>query len=92
MPNTKPVPQGPMKKEPAQIVGIITGIVTAVIALAIAYGADISEDQKAAILGMVAALAPVISGIVTRSQVFAPSSVQRIANKSASTGDATIQK
>lgn len=92
MPTTKPVPTGVTSKEPAALVGMITGLVSAVIALAIAYGVDISDDQQAAIMGLVAALAPIIAGIVTRSKVYSPSTTQSLVNKAAATQDATIPK
>lgn len=90
MPTTKPVPTGITKTEPAVSTASITGAVTAVIALLVAYGFDISEDQQVAILGVVAVLAPVIAGIVTRYQVFSPSSAQKAVNSAAATGDATL--
>ena len=89
-PNPQPVPTGITKTEPATLIGMITGIVSAVIALAVAYGVDIGEDQTAAIMGLVAVLAPIIAGIVTRSKVYPEASVQRIANEVSVTGDATI--
>ena len=90
MPNTKPVPTGIMKEEPAVSVGSITAAVTAVITLLVAYGADINQEQQTAILGVVAVIAPVIVGIVTRSRVYSEASAQRAANEAAATGDATI--
>lgn len=91
MANTKPVPTGIMKEEAAISVGSITAAVTAVLALLVAYGFDISQEQQTALLGVVAVLAPVIVGIVTRSKVYSEASAQKIANSSATTQDATIE-
>lgn len=44
-------------------------LVTAVVDLAIAFGAPISMDQKAAIVGAVSAVLAVVGGFVVRSQV-----------------------
>ena len=89
-PNLVDVPKGTMKTEPAGMVATITGAVTAVIALLVAYGFDISNEQQVAILGVVAVIAPVIAGIVTRTKVYSPASAQKAANEAAVTGDATI--
>lgn len=64
-----------MKTEPAITVASITAAVTAILALLVAYGFDVSDEQQQAILGIVAVLAPIIVGIVTRQNVWAPASV-----------------
>lgn len=84
------VPTGAGQTEPAALVATITGAVTAGIALLVAYGFDISNEQQVAILGVVAVLAPVIAGIVTRGKVYSPASAQKAANEAAVTGNATI--
>lgn len=61
-----------MYKEPAAIVGAATGVVTAVLAIVVAFGVDLSDDQQKAILGIVAAVAPIVAGIVIRGKVFSP--------------------
>lgn len=91
---TQPVtvapPKGAMSTEPAAIIGAITGLVTAVLALIVAFGIDLDTSQQAAILGLVAALAPIIAGIITRQAVFSPQTTQRIANAAAETGVAEV--
>ena len=89
-PTVVDVPSGISQEEPANLVGTITAAVTAGIALLVAYGFDISTEQQVAILGVVAVIAPVIAGIITRSKVYSPASAQRVANEAAVTGDATI--
>ena len=84
------VPKGIAQTEPANLVATITAAVTAVIALLVAYGFDISTEQQVAILGVVAVLAPVVAGIVTRSKVYSPASTAKIANESAVTGTANV--
>lgn len=67
-----------MKSEPARIIGLITGGVTAVIALLVAFGVDLTDEQQAAILGLVAAVAPVVAGYIIRNKVYAPDTVAKI--------------
>lgn len=75
-----------MTKEPAQIIGYLTGAATAVIALLVAFGLDLTQEQQAAILGVVAVVAPVVAGLVIRSAVFSPNSAQNAADQAAKTG------
>jgi hypothetical protein len=70
-----------LQTEPAQLIGYITAAVSAAIALLVAFGVDLTDDQTAAILGIVAVAAPIISGIITRSKVYAPASVEKIADQ-----------
>lgn len=58
-----------MKTEPAITVGAITAGVTAALALLVSFGLNISTDQQTAILGVVAVLAPIVVGVVTRPKV-----------------------
>lgn len=67
-----------MKTEPAITVASITAAVTAILALLVAYGFDVSDEQQQAILGIVAVAAPIIVGIVTRQNVWAPASVETV--------------
>ena len=67
-----------MEKEPARIIGAITGAATAIIALLVAFGLDLTQEQQAAILGVVAVVAPVVAGVVIRQHVYPPATVDRI--------------
>lgn len=58
-----------MKTEPALTVGAITAAVSAILALLVAFGLDLSDDQTAAILGVVAVLAPLVATAITRGKV-----------------------
>lgn len=58
-----------MNKEPLITVGTITAIATAVVALLVAFSIPLTQPQQAAILGVVAVLAPIIVMLVTRPQV-----------------------
>ena len=64
--------------EPSVIIGGITAFVTAAIGLLVAFGLDITDEQKNAILAMTAVLAPVIASVVIRSKVYAPATVREI--------------
>lgn len=59
-------PITPMSTEPAVTVGTISAVVAAGIALLVAFGVPISEGQQVAILGVVAAVGPLIAAIITR--------------------------
>ena len=58
-----------MNREPAAIIGFIPAATSALIALVVAFGLDLSKDQTTAIVGLVAVVAPVVAGFVTRTQV-----------------------
>lgn len=58
-----------MKNEPAITVASITAGVTALLALAAAFGLQLSDEQQAAILGVVAVVAPLVVGFVARRYV-----------------------
>lgn len=90
MPMQQAIPTGAKNTEPATLTGTITAAAGAVITLLVAFGLNLSEEQSVAIMGVVIIAAPIIQGIVTRGQVYSPSTVQRIANQAVETGDATI--
>lgn len=77
-----------LEREPSQIIGYITAVATAIIALLVAYGFDIDQTKQAAILGVIAVLAPAIAGIVIRFNVWAPQSVQSEVDAAAASGTA----
>lgn len=52
--------------EPVVTVGAISAAVAAVIALLVAFGLNLSADQTAAIMGVVAVIAPVVAALVAR--------------------------
>ena len=58
-----------MKYEPLISISSIVAGATAVIALLVAFGVQLTEDQKVAILGLVGVVAPVIVALVTRGRV-----------------------
>lgn len=60
-----------IKREPA----IVVGAVTSALALLVAFGVGINETQVDAIVSLVAALLPLVAALVTRSQVYAKSTV-----------------
>lgn len=66
-----------MQKEPATIVSVIIGALTAVIGV-VAFGLDISDTQRNAIIGAVAPLAVLIAlvGPFIRQFVFSPKTTQ----------------
>ena len=58
-----------MKKEPAITIGTISAAVAAVLALLVAFGIPVTDDQQTAILGVVAALGPIVTGLIVRRKV-----------------------
>lgn len=68
-----------MTREPAITLGMISGLVAAVLALLVAFGVGLSDAQTGAILAVIAAAGPVLSGLLTRPRVTPnPSVVERI--------------
>lgn len=72
----EPTPHSP--SEPLLTVGAITAAVVALLALLVAFGVHMSNDQRAAILGVVAAIAPLVTAIIGREHVWSPRSVARL--------------
>lgn len=58
-----------MKREPAITVGAISAAVAAVLALLVAFGIPVTEEQQTAILGVVAAIGPIVTGLLIRRKV-----------------------
>lgn len=52
--------------EPAITIGGVSAGIAAIIALLVAFGIPITEDQQIAILGVVAAVGPIVTAIITR--------------------------
>ncbi len=78
-----------MKSEPALTVGSVTALFTALLGMAVAFGADISDEQKNALLGAVTAAVPIIlvmAGII-RQVVYSPNTVRQIKAASVKAGE-----
>ncbi len=58
-----------MNTEPAITIASVTALVAALITLLVAFGVDISTDQKAAIMGVVTIGAPIVAGLLIRRKV-----------------------
>lgn len=71
-----PGPNAPA--EPLITVTGITAVVAAALAGAVAFGLHISDDQKAAILGVVAVIAPIVVGVWGRAKVYSPATVRAL--------------
>ncbi len=67
-----------MNSEPALSIGGVSAVVNAGIALLVTYGFEISDEQQGAIIAFAAALAGLLSAILIRMHVFAPTSVEKI--------------
>ncbi|MFI7072034.1 hypothetical protein [Micromonospora sediminicola] len=64
--------------EPLLTVGTITAAVTAALALLVAFGLELSDGQKQAVLGAVAVAAPFIVAAWGRRKVYAPATVAKL--------------
>lgn len=58
-----------MNREPLITVASITAAVVAVLSLLTAFGMPLTDDQRQAILGVVAVAAPLVVGLVARAKV-----------------------
>lgn len=58
-----------MKNEPVITVASITALVAALIALLIAFGVNLSDQQQAAIMGVVAVVGPLVAAFIARRKV-----------------------
>ncbi len=56
-------------REPAAVIGLVGTAVASVLALIVAFGVDLTAEQQAAILGVVAGVGPVIVGLLIRPRV-----------------------
>jgi hypothetical protein len=59
-------------------VGVATSAVSAALALLASFGLGLTAEQAAAVTGVVAILAPLVSGWLTRSRVYSPASVAKL--------------
>lgn len=56
-------------REPLLTVGTATTAVAAGLALLVSFGLPISDDQQAAVLGLIAAAAPLVAAFAARGRV-----------------------
>ena len=64
--------------EPLFTVGSVTAAAAAALALIAAFGLDLTEDQKTAVLGIVAVAAPFIVAWIGRRRVYSPATVAKL--------------
>lgn len=67
-----------MDREPVVTVAWIGSAVAAVLTLLVAFGVDMTKEQTAAVLGLVAVAAPVVAGYVARRWAYAPATMREI--------------
>lgn len=89
-----PGPNAPT--EPLLTTGGLVSLATAVVVLVAAFGLHLSADQRDAILGLIAVLAPPTVAVLGRPWVWSPKSVRALALRTAppsrlpTTADKTI--
>lgn len=81
-----------MQKEPATIVAALTGLISAVVGLLVAYNINVTQQQQAAITGVVVAFSAVVVlvGPAIRNFVYSPDKVEKLVTQL--TGDAGVAK
>ncbi|GAA1110404.1 hypothetical protein [Nesterenkonia jeotgali] len=62
----------PKKKEPVALSAAIVALVAAVGPVLMAFGLEITDEQNAAVMGLVTAVVAVATGLYARSKVTAP--------------------
>jgi hypothetical protein len=77
-----------LKAEPAVAISTITALLTALIGFGAAFGLNLSDDQKNAVIGCVAPAVAVIFllGPIVRAFVYSPESTQKLVNAAESAG------
>lgn len=74
-----PGPDAP--SEPLLKVGGLATAATAILVCAVAFGLRLRPDQIAAVLGVIAALAPLVTAAIGRAKVWSPAAVRKLATK-----------
>ena len=64
--------------QPLLSVGTITAAGTAVLALVAAFGLNLTDDQQAAVLGVLGVAAPIVVALWGRRKVYAPATVAKL--------------
>lgn len=61
---------------------MVSQFIAAILVLAVAFGVPMTQDQRDAVMQVVAATLPILvaAGLVSRSQVWSRSSVEKIVN------------
>ena len=70
-----------MRREPLITIASMTALVAALIALATSFGLDLTGDQQAAIMGVLAVAAPFAVAFAGRSQVYSVSTVDHMSEE-----------
>lgn len=63
--------------DPSGLWGTVVTVLGAALALAVAFGADLTETQREAILGTATALGPLVTALLIRRYAWAPATVDR---------------
>lgn len=59
-------------QDPSGIFGSLSALVAALLVLLVAFGIDITEEQQAAILSVLAVLGPAVTAILIRFKAYSP--------------------
>lgn len=65
------------RTDPSALFGSIVTAIGAILALLVAFGVDLTETQREAILGTAVALGPLVTALLIRRHAYAPATVER---------------
>lgn len=65
------------RTDPSGLFGSIVTALGAILALVVAFGVEIDETQREAILGTAVALGPLVTALLIRRHAWAPATVDR---------------
>lgn len=68
----------PDSTEPVLSAGVITTAVTAALALLVAFGLELTDEQRTAILGAAAVVAPLVAAWWGRRKAYSPATVAKL--------------
>lgn len=75
------VPAVTAPSEPLAGVAGVSALAVAAIALLVAFGVPVSDDQRLAIVGVIATGAPIVTVLWARRRVFSPRTVAQLVTK-----------
>lgn len=76
-----------MTDDPSALWGAVVALVGAVVALLVAFGVELTDQQVQAILGLFAAVGPLVTALLIRRTAWRPSSVRRAVAEAAARGE-----
>lgn len=76
-----------MNDDPSALWGSVVTTVGATVALLVAFGVELTDQQVQAVLGVFAAVGPLVTALLIRRTAWRPSSVRRAVAEAAARGE-----